>query len=73
MNQKLYSTFRLALGIFIMLGIAETGSALPRHYRQKLKTISSHPMVTLQKKPQSMQLIIAYWSQFIEATKNHLG
>ncbi len=73
MNQKLYSTFRLMLGLLITIGITQTGSALTNHYRQTLKTVTAHYIAARQEKPQAMQLIISYCSQFIESTKNHLG
>ncbi len=73
MNSKCYSTLRLALGLFIMLGIAEAGNVVIDHYRQTIQTAMARAVVMLQQKPQAMQVAIPCRSIFIGSSKNHLG
>ena len=73
MNQKLYSAIRLLLGIFILLGIAETGNTLVNHYRHSIQVITKHPIVTLHQQQSSLKLIVFYCSQLIESNQKHLS
>lgn len=73
MNQKLYSTLRLMLGIFILLGLLETGNMLFSNYRQTVKTITHHSIAALQKEQKKLQLVVLYCSQLVDSTQKHLS
>lgn len=73
MNQKLYSLLRLLLGLFILLGIGDTGNIVVNNYRRTFKTITTHTVVALQKQQKPLQLVMFYCSKLIDSTKTHLS
>lgn len=73
MNQKLYSTLRLLLGIFILLGITETGNTVANHYRHSIQIITNRSIVTMHKQQKSLQLVVLYCSQLVDSTQKHLS
>lgn len=73
MNPKLYSILRLLLGIFILLGITETGNNLVSRYRSSILAIFIHPIMTLHQQQKPLKRVVLYCSQLIDSTQKHLS
>lgn len=73
MNPKLYSTLRLLLGIFILLGITETGNTIVNHYRHSIQVITNHSIAALHQQQKPLQLVVLYCSQLVDSTQKHLS
>ena len=73
MNPKLYSILRLLLGIFILLGITDTGNTLVNHYRCSIKFMPAHPVITLHQQQKPLRQVVLYCAQLIDSTQKHLS
>ncbi|HTG55636.1 MAG TPA: hypothetical protein VL943_05185 [Niabella sp.] len=73
MNPKFYSILRLLLGIFILLGIMETGNTLANHYRRNIQITPIHPVITLNQQQKPLKQVVLYCSQLIDSTQKHLS
>ncbi len=73
MNQKLYSILRVLLGIFILLGISETGKSIADGYRKSGEDITHRVLTAFHNQERPLQSVILYCSRVIDSTKQHLS
>ncbi|MCH5714779.1 hypothetical protein [Niabella hibiscisoli] len=73
MNQKLYSILRVLLGIFILLGISETGKSIAEGSTKSGEEITRRMLTVFHNQERPLQPVIFYCSRVIDSTKKHLS